>query len=98
MLQFLKNCYEATKQKAVAVGQAAKSAALAVVGTVTGGVAALTTTVQEAHAALPASVGTTVTSIQTDGTAVFDLVFPVIATFVGLVVIIKLFKRFANKL
>lgn len=50
-----------------------------------------------AHAALPASVGTTVTAIQTDGQAVFDLVFPVVGVFLGLALVIKLFKRFANK-
>lgn len=50
-----------------------------------------------AFAALPASVGTTVTGIQTDGQAVFDLVFPVVGLFLGLAIIIKLFKRFANK-
>jgi hypothetical protein len=50
-----------------------------------------------AMAALPASVGTTVTSIQTDGQAVFDLVFPVVGVFLGLAIIIKLFKRFSNK-
>lgn len=52
---------------------------------------------ESAMAALPASVASTVTGIQTDGQAVFDLVFPVVASFVGLVVIIKLFKRFSNK-
>ena len=51
----------------------------------------------EASAALPASVGTTVTAIQTDGQAVFDLVFPVVGVFLGLALIIKLFKRFGNK-
>lgn len=50
-----------------------------------------------AFAALPASVGTTVAGIQTDGQAVFDLVFPVVGVFLGLAIIIKLFKRFANK-
>lgn len=50
-----------------------------------------------AFAALPASVGTTVTAIQTDGQAVFDLVFPVVGVFIGLAIVIKLFKRFANK-
>jgi hypothetical protein len=49
-----------------------------------------------AYAALPASVGTTVTSIQADGQSVFDLVFPVVAAFVGLTIVIKLFKRFAK--
>ncbi|MDD5272675.1 MAG: hypothetical protein PHU14_08155 [Methylovulum sp.] len=51
----------------------------------------------DAMAALPAAVAGTVTGIQTDGQALFDLLFPVIATFVGLVVIVKLFKRFTNK-
>jgi len=50
-----------------------------------------------AHAELPASVATSVTAIQTDGTAIFDLVFPVVAAFLGLAIVIKLFKRFANK-
>lgn len=59
---------------------------------------ALTIAAQSAMAALPASVATTVTAIQDDGQDIFDLVFPVIATFVGLVVVVKLFKRFSNKL
>lgn len=50
-----------------------------------------------AMAALPASVGTTVTAIQTDGQGIFDLVFPVVGTFLGLAIVIKLFKRFSNK-
>lgn len=50
-----------------------------------------------AHAALPAGVATTVTAVQTDGQAIFDLVFPVIAAFVGLGVVISLFKRWIRK-
>lgn len=50
-----------------------------------------------AHAALPAVVGTTITGIQTDGQAIFDLVFPVVGVFVGLGIVITLFKRFSNK-
>lgn len=50
-----------------------------------------------AMAALPAAVGTTVTAIQADGQAVFDLVFPVVGVFIGLAIVIKLFKRFSNK-
>jgi len=53
--------------------------------------------VDSAMAALPASVGTTVTAIQTDGQSIFDLVFPVVGTFLGLAIVIKLFKRFSNK-
>jgi hypothetical protein len=51
----------------------------------------------QAAAALPASVATTVTAIQTDGQAIFDLIFPVVGLFLGLVIVIKLFKRFGNK-
>lgn len=51
----------------------------------------------QAAAALPASVSTTVSSIQTDGQAIFDLIFPVVGVFLGLVIVIKLFKRFGNK-
>lgn len=50
-----------------------------------------------AHAALPLVVGTTITGIQTDGQAIFDLVFPVVGLFLGLSIILKLFKRFSNK-
>lgn len=50
-----------------------------------------------AQAALPPAVATTVTAIQADGQAVFDLVFPVVGVFLGLALVIKLFKRFANK-
>lgn len=50
-----------------------------------------------AMAALPASVATTVTGIETDGKAIFDLVFPVVGAFLGLAIVIKLFKRFSNK-
>jgi len=53
--------------------------------------------VGQAAAALPTSVATTVTGIQTDGQAIFDLIFPVVGVFLGLVIIIKLFKRFGNK-
>lgn len=60
------------------------------------GVALLAASVA-AHAALPASVGTTVTAIQTDGQAIFDLVFPVVGVFVGLGLVITLFKRFSRK-
>ena len=50
-----------------------------------------------AHAALPDVVGTSLAAIETDGKDIFDLVFPVIATLLGLAIVIKLFKRFTNK-
>ena len=58
---------------------------------------ALAGLINSAAAALPASVATTMTSIKDDGQSVFDLVFPVVGFFLGLALIIKLFKRFANK-
>jgi NADH:ubiquinone oxidoreductase subunit K len=51
-----------------------------------------------AFAVLPASVGTSITGIQTDGQTIFDLVFPVVAVFVGLGIVIALFKRFTSKI
>lgn len=60
-------------------------------------VAALGMISMSAMAALPASVATTVTDIQTNGQDIFDLVFPVVGVFLGLAIIIKLFKRFSNK-
>lgn len=50
-----------------------------------------------AYAALPTAAASAVNGIQTDGQAIFDLVFPVVAAFVALTVVIKLFKRFSNK-
>lgn len=60
------------------------------------GASMLVGVVGAAHAELPASVTTTVTGIQTDGQSIFDLVFPVVGVFVGLGVMIKLFKRFTR--
>lgn len=53
--------------------------------------------VAAAHAELPASVAATATKAGSDAQDVFDLVFPVIGTVMGLVIVIKLFKRFVNK-
>lgn len=60
-------------------------------------VVAVSTVATSAFAVLPASVGTSVTAIQTDGQGIFDLIFPVVATFVGLSLVITLFKRFTKK-
>lgn len=68
----------------------AKQAAVLAVMLVLAGEAGATDT-------LPAGVATAVTAVQTNGQAIFDLVFPVIAVLVGLVVVIKLFKRFVAK-
>lgn len=68
------------------------------VAAVAGGVVAMVGLVGSAAAALPASVGSTVTDIAANGQSIFDLVFPVVGTFLGLVIVIKLFKRFGNKI
>lgn len=59
---------------------------------------ALSTLALEASAALPASVATSMTSIGADLQSMFDAVFPLVATGLGLVIVIKLFKRFGNKI
>jgi len=64
---------------------------------VTAGLLATVGAIGQAAAALPASVGTSIAAIQTDGQAIFDLVFPVVAALLGLTIVIKLFKRFSNK-
>lgn len=50
-----------------------------------------------AQAALPASVGSTFSEIESNINAIFALAFPVVALGLGLTVVIKLFKRFGNK-
>lgn len=59
-------------------------------------VSALTVGAVAANAALPSSVTTVVNGIQDDGQALFNAVFPVIGTLVGLYIVIKLFKRFTR--
>ena len=53
--------------------------------------------VSSAFAALPAIVGTTLTGIQTDGLALAELVWPVILALLGAAILMKLAKRFGNK-
>lgn len=67
------------------------------VAAVAGGAVVMVGLIDEAAAALPAAVATTVTAIEADGQAIFDLIFPVVGAFLGLVIVIKLFKRFGNK-
>jgi len=55
-------------------------------------------TVGEAMAAIDASVGTAFTAIQTDATALMAIVVPIIVAILGMVIVIKLIKRFGNKL
>lgn len=50
-----------------------------------------------ASADVPAIVGTTVTAMTTDATSIFTTVFPYAAAVLGMVIVMKLFKRFVNK-
>lgn len=50
-----------------------------------------------AFAALPSGVSEGLTTIKTDGLALVDLVWPVIIALVGAAIVMKLFKRFVNK-
>jgi len=50
-----------------------------------------------AMAEVPAIVGTTVTAMTTDATSIFPTVFPYAAAVLGMVVVLKLFKRFVSK-
>ena len=62
------------------------------------GFAAMGMTVQEAAAALPAAIGTQLTQVQADGLALADLVWPVVITLFGALVLFKLFKRFGSQI
>jgi len=48
-------------------------------------------------AAVPAIVGTTVTDLTADATSIFTTVFPYAAAVLGMVIVLKLFKRFVSK-
>jgi len=54
--------------------------------------------VTTAQAAIPAIVGTTLATVQTDGLAMVDLIWPVVVTFFGAIFLIKMFKRSASKI
>lgn len=51
-----------------------------------------------ASADLPAAISTELATIQADGLALADLVWPVVIALVGATVLMKLFKRFASKI
>lgn len=65
----------------------AKKGAIVVVGFVAAG----------AHAALPEGASTAFTTIQTDGLALIDLAWPVAVAITGGFILLKLFKRAANR-
>lgn len=52
----------------------------------------------QAHAALPAIIGTTIDSVETDALALADLVWPVLVGLFGAVLLMKLFKRLSSKI
>lgn len=54
--------------------------------------------VSSAFAAVPTAVGTTLTSIQADGLELAELVWPVLLTLFGAVLLMKLAKRFGSKI
>jgi len=51
-----------------------------------------------AHAALDASIATTFAAVQTDATALSAIVVPIVVAILGLTLVIKLVKRFGNKI
>lgn len=61
------------------------------------GVTALAS-VGTASAALPVIIGTTLTTVSADAVALGDLIWPVVVTIFGAVLLFKLFKRFGNKI
>ncbi|MBN3562516.1 MULTISPECIES: major coat protein [Aliamphritea] len=68
------------------------------VRSVVAGFIAMGMTMQEAAAALPAAIGTQLAAIQQDGLDLADLVWPVVITLFGALVIFKLFKRFGSQI
>lgn len=58
----------------------------------------LMTAVAAAHAEIPAAVGTAFAGIKTDADSLFAMVIPYVVGVLGLMVVIKLIKRFGNKI
>lgn len=61
------------------------------------GIAGAVGLVGAAQAEVPAAVGTTLTSVQTDALAVIDLVWPVVLTVIGAFLLLKVTKRALSK-
>lgn len=51
-----------------------------------------------ANAALPTGIDTQLATVQADGLAMADLVWPVVITLFGALVLFKLFKRFGSQI
>lgn len=52
---------------------------------------------KSANAALDASIGTAFTAVQTDAVALSALIIPIVVSVLGLMLTIKLIKKFGNK-
>jgi hypothetical protein len=53
---------------------------------------------EQSYAALDASVSTAFAAIQTDATSLNAIVVPILIAILGMVILIKLYKRFGNKI
>lgn len=94
MKKFISGAATAVKSGFNKVCEKAQGAALAVGGAIMVGLGS----VQPAKAELPAAIGTELASVQADGLALADLVWPVVIALFGAVLLIKLFKRFGSKI
>lgn len=65
---------------------------------ITAGASFVAAGIASAHAELPAVIGTEFTKVQADGLALADLVWPVLMTIFGAMLLMKLGKRFGNKI
>lgn len=54
--------------------------------------------IASAHAELPAVIGTEFAKVQADGLSLADLVWPVLMAIFGALLLMKLGKRFGNKI
>lgn len=59
---------------------------------------ALMTAVAIAQAEVPAAVGTAFAAVETDAKSLFATVVPYVVSVLGLMIVIKLIKRFGNKI
>jgi len=65
---------------------------------IAGGASVLAATIGAAHAELPAVIGTEFSKVQADGLSLADLVWPVLMAIFGALLLMKLGKRFGNKI
>lgn len=58
----------------------------------------LVTGMQAAHAELPAGVATGLAQVQSDAGDLFDIIVPIVLAILGMMLTVKLIKRFGNKI